>query len=200
MRIFFFALLVGFFFTGCKNEGTSAKVGNDQNMISKITATEVQLKDGTKIPFTNDGGASTIFIVRPGEYMLDQQRNLAGLTPAGQNYTKDLVNLFHDANINFVLGIGTRYANETVTPIAEDHGTKVLTYNNTDYGAFLDYVFVRELGSKFVAIETPERIPEILRTLTPGKIFPTFPKGLYNKIYMVTGKERTRTTIHELYF
>jgi len=192
--------LLGVIFIGCKNEGAPAQAGFDKDKISKITSTEIILKDGTKIPYANDENSSTVFIVRPGEFFMDGQRNLAGLTPTGQAYAQSLVNLFHETDLDFVLGIGTRYANETVTPIADDHETKVFTYSNTDYGAFLEYVYVIEKGSTFVTIETPERIPELLRTVTPGKIFPTYPKGVYNKIYVVTGAERTRTKIHELYF
>ena len=93
-----------------------------------------------------------------------------------------------------------RDRSETVKPTADAFGLDVLTYNNTDYGAFLDYVFDMKKGERFLALESTERIPELLRTLTPGKKFDTYPPGVYNKLYVVIGKERTRVKVYELYF
>lgn len=190
--------MVGISISSCKSDSNSQTT--EKKMISKITNTGVKLKDGSIIPFPTDAKVSTFFVVRPGQYSLDGNRQMAALTTTGHLYAQSLVKLFEGAGINSVLGIGSRYASETATPLAEANNTEVLTYNNSDYGAFLDYVFNTQRGDKFVVFETHGRIPELLRTLTPGTIFPTYPKGVFNKIYMVTASERTKATVHELHF
>jgi len=94
MKKYIYFLLIGVVFCSCKNDATPAQVGTDKNKISKITATEVQLKDGTKIPYTNDANSSTIFVIRPGEFKTDEDRNLASLSQFGLAYSSSLANLF----------------------------------------------------------------------------------------------------------
>ena len=193
--------LIGWLFIGCGADSQSKNNNSSQKKIANIGLNEVNLANGSSIPFpSNNGTTSTIFIIRPGEYETNNDRNSAALTVKGQAYSQSLNNLFSKTKIDFVLGIGNRYSNQTALPIAQTHGTEVLTYNNKDYGAFLDYVFKTKRGSKFVIVETHERIPELLRTLTPGKTFPVYPEGTYDKLYMVTATERTKAVVHELSF
>ncbi len=191
-------LVFTFFNCGENSNNTVAK----KAMIQEITATAIVLNNGEKISFPESVAQdeSVIFIIRPGAFLTNEKRNLAPLTTAGIEYAERINKLLQNAGIQQVMAIATRYANETVKPTADNFGLKTLTYNNTDYGAFLDFVFGHAKGQRILALETRERIPEILRTLTPGKKFDTYPPGVFNKLYVAIGKERTRVKVYELYF
>lgn len=195
---FLIILIASLLFFSC-GENTSSNT--EQTSIKAITATGVELNNGKKISFPNlSEGSSVIFLVRPGEYSRVGERNMASLTSNGKEYAEKLKSLFQNAGLQQIMGIATRYANETLQPTTDLFGLNLLTYNNSDYGAFLEYVFETRKGNRFLVLETLERIPELLRTLTPGELFDSYPPGVYNKLYLIIGKERTQVEVHELYF
>lgn len=182
---------------GCDNESGSA---NGIKKIKRINSFSIILENGEKINLPT-GDESVIFLIRPGEYVKDgSKRSMAYLTSAGYEYARKVGEILSGAGIQHAMAMATRYGSESVQPTADKFGLEVLTYNNTDYGAYLDYVFNLKKGQRFVTVETLERLPELLRTFTAGETFQTYPPGVYNKLYLIIGSERTNVKIHELHF
>lgn len=188
----FCILLFGF---GCQPEA------KQEVKISKITNTEIQLSDGSKISFPKPAeNKSVMFIVRPGEYDKNAKGPIKDLTQKGNEYSEKLKDLLKDVDLNSVLAIGMVAAQNTGRPLADAIGKKVFTFNNVDYGPFLDYIYRIELGKKFMVVDLAIKIPELLYTLTAGESFEMVPDGAYDQMYVVISGARGKAEVHKLKF
>jgi len=198
-------------FTNCGNDKNTSgedagteQVDGDKILepkVKKITKEAILLSDGSKIDFpAAESGVSVIFITQPGQHDLLQTGMVADLTEFGYKYADDLKNYLHEVDIHAVMAIGTRYAQNTGRPTADDHDTKVYAFNNVDYGPFLDYVYHTEKGKKFLVVELGQKLNDLIYTLTAGVNFDIPENNAYDEIYVVFSPQRGKATVHKLKF
>lgn len=173
----------------------------EEATVLKITNDSIQLSDGTTIDFPKaEEKKSVLFITPPGEYDKATKGIAQGLTPKGAAYAQKVKELLKEIQLNSVLAIGTAYAQDTGRPLADSKKLKVYTFNNVDYGSFLDYVYTIEVGSKFLVVDHPTKIPELLYTLTAGEKFDLMPDSIFNELYVVFSSQRGKAEVHKLKF
>lgn len=186
-------------FSAC--EGDGKKEVKVPNMITKIDKEEVTLASGEviKIPLKTDG-KSVFFILPPGQFDEGTLGPDMRLNENGLALANTLKGLFKDLRINGgVLAAMSAVTNGTAQTIAEPHGLTAFNFNNIDYGAFLDYVYEDKKGERFVVVEDPLKIDDLLFTISGGTYTmeknPNYGERI---IWYVESPMRTKATIREL--
>lgn len=180
----------------CKNE---PKVVEKATVVS-INDSEIKLSDGQNISITpTQEGSSSIFVIRPGDYQrAEPNRVLAGLNSYGIEYTKKLESLFANKKIDHIICIGAVYANQTVQPIAEQNGLKIMHYSNSDYASALDFIFNIKKGENFILVESYKKIGDLLYTLSGNNAYTPMVVNEFDHLYLIQGPQRTQVTVQKL--
>lgn len=172
-------------------------------VISKITNTAVELSDGTKIDLPADAssGVSTVFVVPPGEYNDEgTSRMLMDLSDNGVQYAEKLRDLFKNVNMECAMGPGTNYINQTGKIVMEPYGKKMYSYNNVDYGSLLSYIYELKKGEKFLVVEIPAKIQELLYTLTADSNQEVYEDEVYDDMFILKTSKRGEAEVRKVKF
>lgn len=188
-----------FSFSACGDDGD--KEVKVPNMITSIEKEQLTLASGEviNIPMKQDG-KSVFFILPPGQFAESTLGPEMRLNENGVALANTMQGLFKDLRIDGgVLAAMSPVTNGTAQIISEPHGLTAFNFNNIDYGAFLEYVYEDKKGERFVVVEDPVKIDDLLFTISGGTYtIEKNPNYGERTIWYVESPRRTQATIREL--